>query len=134
RENEVRIRELKSTPGYVVPRCFEPNQKQCQPNKPCKNSRGKGDATSQNFAPALAGMLDKSKNFERNYRENTRHEIQNNATQKTEEQESEDSADGCRTRRGNTRCGGNLPRCAVLCIWVLRINNQARDGRQFFFR
>src|SRR5438094_374291 len=88
----------KSQPGRLS------TQKQRKPEEPREDSNRKRDTAPQNFSPALASLLNKSKDFQRNHRQHAGHQIQNDASQKTEEQESEDSMCGrCASRRKSRR-------------------------------
>src|SRR4029453_1600377 len=104
RKNKVGVRELKSAPRDIAPGAFERNQKQRKPNEPTEDSNCKPEPPPQNFPPALARLLNKSKDFQRNDREPAGHQIQNDAAKETEEQESEDSARRrCVSRRNSRR-------------------------------
>ena len=82
---------MQSAPGNLATGSFKNNQKQRETDKPGKDSRSKSQTAAQNFLPALAGMLDEAENLERDHRQDARHQIQNDAAEKTEEKKSEDS-------------------------------------------
>src|SRR5947209_1276712 len=134
-ENEIRIGELKSSPSDVAPSGLERNQEQSKRDEPGKNANRKRDSAPQNFLPALARLLNESKDFQRNQGQDARHEVEKKATDKTEEQKSENSAYGRWTnRRNNRRSCSYSPRRAIFGVWLLRKNDKARDGRQLFLR
>jgi hypothetical protein len=84
RKNKICVRELKAAPGHVASGAFERNQKQRKSDKPGENSDRKRNTAPQNFPPALACLLNKSKDFQRNHRQNARHQIQNEAAEESE--------------------------------------------------
>src|SRR5206468_7296399 len=129
-ENKIRICKLKTPPSDVASREFERNQKQRKRDEPRKNPKCERDATPQNFLPALARLLNESENLQRDHRQHARHQIQNHAAEKTEEQESENAPCGRWTSRRNNRRSRNLPRRAVRAVWLLGKNHEARHGRQ----
>src|SRR5262249_53488245 len=63
-ENEISVGELKAAPGQISASGFENNKKQCQRDKPRKNSSGKSESASKDFLPALAGLFNETENFE----------------------------------------------------------------------
>src|SRR5207247_9505333 len=103
-KNEIGVCELKSAPGHVAPGALKHNEKQRKPEEPREDSNRKRDTAPQNLPPALASLLNKSKDFQRNHWQSARHKIQHDAAQKTEEQKSEDPACGrCASRRKSRR-------------------------------
>src|SRR5207237_9749481 len=91
-EDKIRIGELKPAPGDFATGGFEHDQEERQTDKPGKNSTGKCDPAPQNFLTALPSVLNEAENFERDDRQNTRHQVQNDPTQKTEQKKSENSS------------------------------------------
>ncbi len=98
-KNEIRIGELKSSPGNFAAGSFENNQEQRQTDKPDEDSRGEREAAAPNFMTALAGLLNESEDLERDHGQDARHQIQNQAAKKTKEEKGKNPACGNRIGR-----------------------------------
>src|SRR6185503_13036709 len=111
-EDEVRIRELKTAPGYITPSAFKCDQQDRQRDEPPKNSNGERNSAAKNFLTALSRLLDKAENLERDHRQYARHQIQNETTEKPKEQKGENSVRRRRSGRRNSWRTRDLPRRA----------------------
>src|SRR4030095_11969695 len=91
-EDEIRIRKLKTAPGYITPSAFKCDQQDRQRDEPRENPNGERNPAAKNFLPALSRLLDKAKKIERDHRQYTRHQIKKESTEKPEQQNRENSA------------------------------------------
>src|SRR4029077_77645 len=128
----VRICELKTAPGYIMPCAFECDEQDRQRDEPCKNANRERNAAPKNFLTALSRLLDKTENLERDHRQDARHQIQNESTEKPKEQERENSARRRRTARRKSRRTGHLPRSAIIIVRLMRKHNKTCNRRQIF--
>src|SRR5207237_219500 len=133
-EDKVRIRELKSAPGYISPRAFKCDQQNRQRDEPCKNSNCERNAAAKNFLPTLSRLLDKAEHLERDHRQYARHQVQNEPAEKPKEQKGENSARRRWTARRKSRRTRDLPRRAIIAVRLLRKHHETRHRRQILRR
>ena len=133
-EDEIGVGKLKSAPGDFLPRAFECDQEQRKRDKPREDPNRKSDAAPQNFLSTLARLLNESENLQRDHRQHARHQVQDDAAEKTEEQEGQDASRGCRMSRRNNGRTCDLPARAILAVWLLGKNEQACHGGQILSR
>src|SRR5262249_7723004 len=123
-ENEVGIRELETAPGYITSSAFKCDQQDRQRDEPCKNSNAERNTAAKNFLPALTRLLNKAENLERDHRQHARHQVQNEPAEKPKKQKHENSVRWRRTARRKNWCTPNLPRRAIIAVWLLRKHHQ----------
>src|SRR5437588_8817459 len=87
RQHEIRIRELESPRDFPASR-FQRHEHERQPDKPDENSADESETAPKNAGAALTSLLHKTKNFERDHRQYTRHQIENKSADKSEDEKS----------------------------------------------
>ena len=75
------------------------DQEKSETDKPGKNSSGKSKAAPQNLLPALTGVLNESEDLQRDHRQYARHQVENQAADKSQEKKSTETAFGRRRSR-----------------------------------
>src|SRR6266480_6794088 len=133
-ENKICIRELKSPPGNFTTCGFKRDQQGRQTDKPCKNPPSKSDSAAQDFLTALPRVLNEAENLERDDRQNTGHQVQNDSAQKTEKEKREDSACGSGPGARSNRSVCNLPGGTVFPVGLLTENEQSFHRQYAFVR
>ncbi len=128
--NEVGIRELER-PGDFAAERFQDDEQKREPDEPGENSGDKREPAPQDAAPALAGVLNKPENLERDDGQNARHQIENETAQKSEEEEFCEAGEvwrrhGCR-RRG--AIPAERPRVAARPVRILTEDDDAVERR-----
>ncbi len=115
-------------PGDFAAGRFEGDHQGSQPDEPGEDADRESEAIAENAGPAVPGMLDKAENFERDHREDARHEIENETSNEAKEEELQQAIGRLRLsgdfRRTRGRCR-NVPACRK---GVIAGNNQSIKG------
>ena len=86
RDDEIGIGELKG-PGDFVSGGLERDHERREPNEPGEDAGGESEAIAKNARPAVAGVLDETENLERDHRQDTRHEVEDETADEAEKEE-----------------------------------------------
>src|SRR4029079_18508372 len=97
-------------------------QQDRQRDEPRKNSNSEGNPAAKNFLPALSRLLDKAEDLERDHRQDARHQIQNDHTEKSNVEKRKNSVRRRRTTCRYSRRPRNLPSRAIIAVRSLREN------------
>ena len=82
---------------------FEGDHEGGEPDEPGEDADGESEAIAENARPTVAGVLDETENFERDHRQDARHEIQDETSNEAEKEELQQTS-------GRLRRGGDFRR------------------------